>query len=69
MHGTGPGGKPTFVLLRDWIGLPDPEAGDRALAELARRYLSAYGPATPEDMAAWSGLGVTRSQEGLAVGR
>ena len=56
-------GKPTFVLLRDWIGPPDAMEADRALAELARRYLSAYGPATPEDMAAWSGLGVTEARK------
>jgi hypothetical protein len=29
---------------------------ERALAELARRYLAGYAPATPEDFAAWSGL-------------
>jgi uncharacterized protein YcaQ len=33
---------------------------EAAYAELAQRYLGAYGPATPEDMAAWSGLPITR---------
>ena len=56
------GGKPTFVLLRDWIGPPSPLEEDKALAELARRYVSAYGPAAPEDMAAWSGLGLTETR-------
>ena len=30
--------------------------GEEALATLARRYHSAYGPAGPRDLAAWSGL-------------
>lgn len=58
------GDEPAFVLLRDWIGPPSTPEEDSALAELARRYLSAYGPATPEDMAAWSGLGLTEVRRG-----
>jgi hypothetical protein len=50
----GPG--ETWVAVRDWLGKPlvlegDPEA-------LARRYLTAYGPATARDLATWSGLPV-----------
>lgn len=51
------GSKPTYALRDDWLG-PDllrlPRAA--ALAELGRRYVRAYGPAEPEDLAAWSGL-------------
>lgn len=49
-------GRPTFALVRDWVGPIRPVDRDRALGELASRYLAAYGPALPEDLAAWSGL-------------
>jgi hypothetical protein len=57
--------EPTFVLLNDWI---DHEhtghslSEDEAYAELTRRYLNAYGPATPGDQAAWSGLPLSKTR-------
>jgi hypothetical protein len=55
-------GKPAYVLLADWADTGKALERDAAAAELARRYLAAYGPATPEDLATWSGLarGVVR---------
>lgn len=52
------GAKPTYVLIDDWIdrGRALSLPRDAACAELARRYLAAYGPAEPDDLAAWSGL-------------
>ncbi len=55
-HGPDRGGKPCYVLLDDWVKLGAALDPDAATTELARRYLVAYGPATPEDLAAWSGL-------------
>lgn len=56
-------GEPTYVLIDDWIGKTRPKESASARAELARRYLAAFGPATADDFVAWSGLpaGVARS--------
>jgi hypothetical protein len=59
------GTEPTYVLLGDWIGdepTKDALSEDEAHAEIARRYLSAYGPATPEDQASWSGLSISKTR-------
>jgi winged helix DNA-binding protein len=45
-----------FVLVRDWVGQPEPMEQDEGLAELAVRYLRAHGPAEPADLAFWSGI-------------
>ncbi len=36
-------------------------------AELARRYLAAFGPATPEDLAWWAGWGKAQVKRALAT--
>lgn len=52
------GGQAPFVLAEDWLGRrlrkPDPK-------EMVRRYLAAFGPATPADATAWSGVGAMRA--------
>jgi hypothetical protein len=55
-HGPVRGREQCFVLVRDWIGEPEPMDRDAALAELAVRYLQAHQPAGPRDLASWSGL-------------
>ena len=47
---------PAFALADAWLGTPVPTFDDGALAALVRRYLGAFGPATPADMQCWSGL-------------
>jgi hypothetical protein len=63
-YGPDRDGSETFVLLDDWLK-PVP-ARDRTtnLTQLVQRYLQAYGPARPEDFAAWSGLGLTDARRG-----
>ncbi|MCY3802217.1 MAG: winged helix DNA-binding domain-containing protein [Chloroflexi bacterium] len=49
-------GEPTYVLFEDWVPSGSQARPEQPQAELARRYLSAHGPAGPDDLAAWSGL-------------
>jgi len=50
------GGKPTYVSFERWAGGFQPVPVDEALSRLALRYLAAYAPARPADLASWSGL-------------
>jgi hypothetical protein len=58
-----------FVLARDWLGSAatplSPDARERALGELARRYLVGHGPATDADLAKWAGLPLRDARAGL----
>lgn len=49
-------GLDTFVLMDDWVETGRSSFPDDGPAELARRYLAGYGPATQADFQAWSGL-------------
>ena len=61
-HGSPRSGKPAVVLVRDWLGPPRRIEPERGLPELASRYLVSHGPASPEDLAAWSGLRVAEAR-------
>src|SRR6059058_4436807 len=58
-----------FVLVRDWLGEQPAVDRERALAELARRYLAGHGPADERDLARWAGLPLRDVRAGLrAIG-
>ena len=59
------GSEPTYILLQDWVDQKHTGhslSEEEAYAELTRRYLIAYGPATPGDQAAWSGLPLSKTR-------
>src|SRR4051794_32144433 len=47
------GGPAPFVLAEDWLGRALSKPNPRTMV---RRYLAAFGPATPADATAWSGV-------------
>ncbi|HUY77470.1 MAG TPA: winged helix DNA-binding domain-containing protein [Ktedonobacterales bacterium] len=55
--GPNQGQQVTFVNPRAWFGDWEAIGPQVALQEIARRYLQAYGPATPDDFARWWGGG------------
>lgn len=54
-----------YVLVSDWLGEQKPVDRDKALAELARRYLVGHQPATDRDLAKWAGLPLRDARAGL----
>jgi winged helix DNA-binding protein len=54
-----------YVLAEDWLGPARSVERERALAELARRYLVGHGPADERDLAKWAGLPLRDARAGL----
>ncbi len=65
------GAQQAFVLAHDWLGeharLLRGFTRERALAELARRYLAGHGPADARDLARWAGLPLRDARRGLST--
>jgi hypothetical protein len=54
-----------YVLVREWLGEQKPVDREKAVAELARRYLVGHGPADDRDLARWVGLPLRDARAGL----
>ncbi len=61
-QGPDRGKQSVYVPFEQWSGPLQPLPEDEALAELARRYLTAYAPAGPPDLAIWSGLKISEAR-------
>ena len=59
------GSEQAYVLVHDWLGDSEPVDRNRALAALARRYLTGHGPAGDRDFAKWAGLPLRDARAGL----
>jgi len=69
-YGPDRGRSPTFTRCDRWLRPGGGFAPEEARDALLRRYLHAYGPATPRDFATWTGLpaGVAKAAFGRAGG-
>jgi hypothetical protein len=67
VRGPATGKQHAYVLVRDWLGEAPPIDRDKALAELARRYLVGHQPASDRDLAKWAGLPLRDARAGLAA--
>jgi hypothetical protein len=63
-HAERRGDQAYYALTGQWLGRPLPERPiGEARAELVRRYLSCYGPSTPNGFAAWSGISPAQASQ------
>ena len=63
------GKQQTFVLLDEWVGHSRELSFGESLAELAKLYFTAHGPATVQDFAWWTGMTLTDARAGLEAVR
>jgi Winged helix DNA-binding domain len=67
VRGPMDGKQHAYALARDWLG-PQPAVDrEKALAELARRYLVGHAPADDRDLARWAGLPLRDARAGLSA--
>jgi hypothetical protein len=56
-----------FVLVAEWLGKRPKLDRGQALAELARRYLTAHGPASEGDLSNWARVTLRDARAGLSA--
>jgi hypothetical protein len=67
VRGPMAGRQHAYVLVRDWLGEQRPVDREKAVTELARRYMVGHGPADDRDLARWAGLPLRDARAGLAA--
>jgi hypothetical protein len=67
ISGPSAGKQRTYAAFDDRVPASPSRPRDEALAELAERYLSTRGPASPRDLAAWSGFTLGDARAALAA--
>jgi hypothetical protein len=65
VRGPMAGKQHAYVLVRDWLGEQKPVDREKAVVELARRYLAGHGPADDRDLSRWAGLPLRDARAGL----
>ncbi len=60
------GKEQAFVLVRDWLPPSPPVDRERALRELAVRYLAGHGPSTERDLVKWAGITLGDARRAMA---
>jgi DNA glycosylase AlkZ-like len=65
VRGPMQGRQHAYALVHDWLGPSAAVDRERALGELARRYLIGHGPAGERDLAKWAGLPLRDARAGL----
>jgi hypothetical protein len=63
------GKEQAFVLVADWLPPSRPVDREKALVELARRYLLSHAPADERDLARWAGIGLGDARTGFVGAR
>lgn len=61
------GRQQTYALVEERTPGHDPRSRPEALAELARRYFAAHGPATVRDLAGWASLTLAEARQATAA--
>jgi hypothetical protein len=61
------GRRPMYVDAGVWLDGATPPDDAAGVCRMVQRYLAAFGPATPADAAAWSGLPIARLRPGIAA--